>query len=103
MNTSSIVKWGGLAALAYFLYSKLQTNVGAPVASVLADIWLSLTLPPAMVLQGNILLPDGTLIPLQNSDVKQGPDGNVYLNLGGTFFRLYPSDANGNWPATRVA
>src|SRR5262249_36823077 len=98
-----LLKWGLIAGVVYVLYTMLKkSSFTDATSSYLADIWLSLTLPPAMVLQGNIVLPNGTLLPLQNSDVKQAPDGNVYLNLGGTFFMLQPSDANGNWPAVAV-
>jgi hypothetical protein len=52
-----------------------------------------------MNLLGNIQLPDGTLIPLQTVDVRQDPDGATIALYNGSLYQLYPSDANGNWPA----
>ena len=105
MNMSDILKWGVIAGIAYFLYQKFQTNIAAPTANFIADLWLSLTLPAYMVLQGNVKLPNGVLLPLQNADVREYPEGSgkVYLNLGGTFYQLQPSDTDGNWPAVLLS
>jgi hypothetical protein len=53
-------------------------------------------------LQGNIILPDGSMTPLQNADVRQSLDDQVYAKYQGHFYQLYPSDNNGNWPSVLV-
>jgi hypothetical protein len=56
-----------------------------------------------MGLNGNIVLPDGSQVGIQNLAVSQDCSGNVYVQyLGGTY-QLSPSNSCGNWPATRVA
>lgn len=107
--------WGiGVAGVGYVLYrlvnkvpQALNTATSA-VAQGIANIWLSL--PPAfggmdsaITVAGNVKLPDGTLVPVNNlirqirQDYNTPP--NVYANVNGTIYQLSPSDPQGNYPA----
>jgi hypothetical protein len=56
-----------------------------------------------MGLNGNVVLPNGNQVALQNLPVSQDCAGNVYVQyLNGTY-QLSPSNSCGNWPATQVA
>jgi hypothetical protein len=104
MNIKDTVQLGVLGVGAYLLYKFLSKvpKVTDPIATAIADFWIWATLPPAMTVQGNIILPDGSLAPLANATVKQSPDDQVYANYQGHFYQLYPADDNGNWPSVLV-
>ena len=83
------------------VYSGAQT-VTSPVSTGIADVILKLTQQPAMNVPGNVIYPDGTAAPLSQLKVFSGNDGNVYVKDRGSTWRLSPSDADGDWPATYV-
>lgn len=102
----------GVGAVGYILYktvSGVKKTAGSAVNAVstaIADTWLSLPwvgLPPNMTVLGEVVLPDGTLVPmsqLQNGKIREDPNDNVLANINGNIYQLSPSDANGNYPAT---
>jgi hypothetical protein len=82
---------------------KLVQPAANAVGSVVADFYTWAVLQrQSMNLLGNVILPDGTLAPLQGFDVRQSPDDQVYANYQGHFYQLYPADDNGNWPSVLV-
>jgi hypothetical protein len=106
----------GAGGVAYILYKSLGA-VGAAastavstVSSGIANAWLSLPLvglPPTMNVLGNVLLPNGTLVPLnslQGGDIRNDTSNppNVLANIQGTIYQLSPSNAQGNFPAALV-
>lgn len=104
MKTETIFQVAILGIVGYFGYELLKKGSQAAdyTSSQIADLWLSWTLPPPITLLGNIVLPDGTLIPLSTVSVRLAPNGNTYAQVGAAYYQLAPSDANGNWPATPV-
>lgn len=89
------------AGLAIYYFLKKSPLLTTP-ASWIADFYLWATLPAAMVLQGNIVMPDGSLVPLASATVKQNASGDVVALYGGHYYQLFPSDENGNWPSVLV-
>jgi hypothetical protein len=103
----------GLGGVGYLLYKSFSgvtaamTTATAPVASTIADIWLSLPfvgLPANMQVLGNVTLPTGTQIPMNSlvGKIRQDANGNVYANVSGSIYQLSPSDSQGNYPATLI-
>ena len=104
----------GIGIAGYALYVLFQKIPKLPtpgqIASKLID-WLALpfiNLPPAMQVLGNVVLPTGTMVPLNTlengqirQDLNQSPPA-VYANVSGSIYQLAPSDANGNYPAVYV-
>lgn len=92
-----------IGGLLYFLVSYLQKSsfIQTP-ANVIADFYAWLTLPPSMIVQGNVVLPNGSLVPLSLTDVRQNGANVVVAEYEGHYYQLSPSDANGNWPATLI-
>jgi hypothetical protein len=85
------------------VYSGAQT-LTAPVSNVITDAVLALNpLPASMNVPGNILFPDGTAAPLAQTPVYPDSAGNVYVKMYGSTWKLGPSDADGDWPATYVS
>jgi hypothetical protein len=84
---------------------------GERVADWIAKAWMAFDdlLPGqgGIQLLGNVVFPGNVLVPVQALSnagaIKQDrATGNVYANYSGKYWRLAPSDANGNWPATLV-
>lgn len=104
----------GLGGIGYILYKSLGTvatatnGVTNTVSSGIANAWLSLPLvglPAQMTVLGNVLLPNGTLVPLsslQSGQIRNDASGNVYANVSGTIYQLSPSNTQGNFPATLI-
>lgn len=96
----------------YWLYKKVpKPPTPSQIAQDIANIWLKLPwvgLPPAMVVLGNVKLPDGTLYPLkalQNGQIRQDNTQNppaVFANVNGDIYQLAPSDPEGNYPGAFV-
>ena len=94
----------------YWLWKKVPKPPGpAQIAQDIANLWLKLPfvgLPPAMVVLGNVKLPDGTLFPLknlENGQIRQDSSVDppaVYANVNGGIYQLSPSDQQGNYPGT---
>lgn len=102
MKTSDLIQLGLFAGAAYVLYqffTKQLPKVTQPVADMIANFYTWATLPPAMVVQGNLAFADGSTVPLSTVDVRQNGD-MVVASYAGHYYQLSPSDANGNWPAT---
>lgn len=112
MGSRDWMTLGIVAGVAYGLYklvgpgspgAKAADAVGGAIGWVVADFYTWAVLQRQnMNLVGNILLPGGTLVPLQDVDVRQSPAGAVFAEFQGHFYQLSPSDVNGNWPAALV-
>ena len=113
IDTRTLITIGLIGAGAYALYLVLQQvgKIGSGVATVvgqatnaattsIANTWVSLTTSNMGGVPGNILFPDGNVVPLASTTVKTDANGNVYVMEGGALYQLGQSDANGNWPAT---
>lgn len=106
MKTEDLIKLALIAGIAYALYyvvTSLQKAPGVDQAtSLIANFYSWLTLPPSMIVNGNIILPGGALVPLALTDVRQNGGGAVVAEYQGHFYMLSPSDANGDWPAMLI-
>ena len=103
MNARDIGTLGLMAGLAYAIYKLAPgfSKATNATADVIANFYTWATLPPAMVVQGNLSFADGSLVPLSMVDVRQ--QGNlVVASYAGHFYQLSPSDASGNWPAMLI-
>jgi hypothetical protein len=112
-DIEGVVQWAVIGGIAYLLYQTLNKAgqaaadagraVGDATGSLVADFYKWAVLDrQAMPPLGNIILPDGSLVSLQNVGVRQSPDNQVYANYQGHFYQLYPADDNGNWPSVLV-
>jgi hypothetical protein len=109
MKAQDAIPWILLGVAGYVLYqiaNKLKTGTDKVVnwtANQIAQLWIS-RLPPPIELLGNVKFPGNILVPLNQikNDVRQDDEGHVFVKYSGLFWQLSPSDANGNWPATRV-
>lgn len=92
-------------ALYYFL-GKVKDRVGdmtAPISQAIANAWLAITLPSPMNVLGGIAFGDGTVIDINDVQLRANQQtGAVQFLFGGHIYNLSASDANGNWPATLV-
>lgn len=103
MKTSDLLKLALLAAAVYFIYDYLKKSpFTQKPAGWIADFYTWLTLPPALVLNGNLSLPDGSLVPLSSADIRQNGANVVVAEYSGHFYQLQPSDSDGNWPAILI-
>jgi hypothetical protein len=106
----------GIGGIGYLLYktmsgvNKAVTGATGAVAQGIADIWLSLPyvgLGTGQQILGNVLLPSGTLVPLNSlsrGQIRQDNNTppNVYANVNGTIYQLSASNAQGNYPGALV-
>ena len=68
------------------------------VTQPIANAYVSLTSPAAPQVQGMILMPDGSTLPV--SSVSPSWIGNALVfSYQGTNYQLYGHDSNGNYPA----
>ena|ERR1051325_672230 len=113
MKTTDLLQIGLLGAVAYLLYkgfnfAKDTANQATDaVAQKIVD-WFGLLPAPSTMyrdLLGNILFPGNIRVPLSqfSGQVKTDSDGNVFVRYAGFVWQLSPSNANGDWPATRVS
>lgn len=87
--------------------SGIAKDVIDKASTAIADLWLTLKpLPPAIELLGNVKFPGNILIPLQQLSnaraVKGDAQGRVFVKYADMIWQLSPSNAYGNWEATRV-
>lgn len=81
----------------------INTALAAPEQAV-ANAYVGLTSGAPVVPAGNIVLPDGSLVPVaQLSPYVDSGSGNTMVAYAGHTYSLQPHDANGNWPATQVS
>lgn len=99
-DTGQLLLLGIGAYLLYKFYGTAQ-KIADPLTSAIANFYAWATLPPSMVVQGNLVFADGSTVPLANVDVRQ-QGSLVIANYAGHFYQLAPSDTSGNWPATLV-
>lgn len=101
----------GLAGVGYALWKisgafKQGVNyVTAPVSDAIASAINWYTATPPVITAGNVLFPNGALVPTTNFQVTSynGPQGfEARVTYQGRVYRLAEHDANGNYPATPV-
>jgi len=105
-KTSDTLQLALLAAGAYLLY-RLWNTASSAVASVTAkpvtaaaQAYVNLTTPGIQTV-GNVILPDGTPIPVGtvNPSPIPGSTSATFSYLGQQYYLNSPSDAAGNWQA----
>jgi len=92
VRTEKLLLYGGLAALAYYLWTKASGAVGSAISSAtapLANAYVGLTSGPSAqsLLQGQIAMPDGSTLPL--SSISSGTTW-----IGNTLTFVSPVDGN---------
>lgn len=106
MKTDKLILYGAIAVVAYVVWSKLTKTGQAAVntaGQVGANLWLTLfPLPAAMQVLGNVVMPNGSLIPVGSVQLRQDSDGNTFTQIAGTTYQLSPHDDQGNYPLTAV-
>ena len=101
-STKNILLIGGLAALAYYLFTKGSSSANSAEQSI-ACWWANLTMGPSAQsqLQGQVLMPCGqsfSTSQLQNMNLQQSSCGVTTFQSGGQTYQL-GSQVNGNYPA----
>jgi hypothetical protein len=99
---TNLVLLGVGALVLYQVLKKKIGDVTAPVSDAIAKLWLALTEQPPMQVVGDVVLPDGSTVPLSTLPIRADAQNRVYTNLSGHVYQLQPHDANGNWPAVLV-
>lgn len=105
---------GAIGVGLYFLYRTLSNTgqalscacqaISAGVCQAESSIANLIWKPGAqMGLNGNVVLPNGSQVALQNLPVSRDCAGNVYVQYLNATYQLSPSNSCGNWPATRVS
>jgi hypothetical protein len=100
----ALVAGGGYALYQYFK-KEGQKLIVNPLADAIAApiIGLENFFHQTPQTTGNIVLPDGTLVPTpQIRAYVDKPSGQTRVQYNGKVYALSPHDANGNWPATLV-
>lgn len=105
MNAKDTVNLAILAAVGFGLYKLLNKlpQVTAPLSAGIANLWVSLTGQPPMIVLGSVVFPDGNTAALSSLEVRADASGSAFVKYAGHVYQLQPSDANGNWPAVLVA
>ena len=102
-STKNILLIGGLAAVAYYLWSKGRSTLNS-AENTLACWWANLTMGPSVQsqLQGNVIMPCGSSFStsqLQDMCLQQdGVTGLTTFEYGGQTYQL-GSQICGNYPA----
>jgi hypothetical protein len=104
MKTESLIELALIAAGVYLLYKAWGTAASAANASVTAaaQAYVSLTSGPAMQATGNIILPTGTAISVNdvNPTPVSGTNSATFNYLGTQYYLNTPSDSStGDWTA----
>ena len=112
MNAKDVLQIGLLGAVAYLLYKGFNaaSDAASAATGAVADKiinWFGLKPAPSMMykdLLGNINFPGNVTVPLSQfaGQVRTDDSGNVFVKYAGYVWQLAPSNAYGNWPATRV-
>lgn len=110
MRTQDGLVLGGVAVAAYFLYQMVgavktgATSLLNPVSAGFANLWVTLTQQPAMMVLGSVAFPDGNTVAISSLPIRtDDASGNVYTQYAGHTYSLGQSDLlTGNWPATLV-
>jgi hypothetical protein len=111
MDTDDIKTYaliGGIGLGAYLLYkafSGVKTvvcAVTAPATAALANWYVSLTSCGAAIPTGQVLLPNGTAVPVAQLQVSSvaGTNSAMFTYGGQTYYLNSPHDSNGNWAAS---
>jgi len=91
----------GLLAIGGYVVYRTWNAAGNAISTAtapLANAWVSLTSPAAPQVQGQILMPDGTTIPV-GSVSPQWIGAALVFSYNGAQYQLYGHDSNGNYPA----
>ena len=113
MNAGTVIKWGVIGVGLYALYKWLAPgpNTGGcflskavgNVAQGISDTIINWTTCSPISLNGNVVLPNGSQVALNNLPVGQDCAGNVYVQYQGSSYQLSPSNSCGNYQATQVS
>jgi len=112
MKVSDWVGIGVVGVGGYVLYKLLSKvpQVTAPISNAIASAWVAATNALngsfTMQLLGNLVLPDGTLVPiaqLPSGAMRSTAGGDLQVLYNGHIWQMQPSDANGNFPVSVVA
>jgi hypothetical protein len=97
---------GGGAAI-WFLWKQFKAGVTAatdPLATGIANLWVKLFDAPSMVIPGNVVLPDGSKIPVNSLVIKTDTLNNLFTQISGRIYQFQPSDPiTGDWPLKQVS
>lgn len=101
MKRNDWLLYAGLGLAGFIAYEWLKSSTTGAINAVtqpLANAWVSLTSSPGASVQGMILMPDGSTLPV--SSVSPSWIGNALVfSYQGTNYQLYGHDSNGNYPA----
>jgi hypothetical protein len=105
-NPVEIEEWLPVVAVGvgiYFLYNALQnffgkTGTGGAVINSAAQAYVNLTSGGAIVPTGNVILPDGSTIPVSSINMN-ATTGAAFTYNGANYSIQSGTDANGNWTA----
>ena len=101
MKRNDWLLYAGLGLAGFIAYEWLKSSTTGAINAVtqpIANAWVSLTSPAAPQVQGMILMPDGSTLPV--SSVSPSWIGNALVfSYQGTNYQLYGHDSNGNYPA----
>jgi hypothetical protein len=108
VSTEDLIKLGLIAGIGYLIY-RAWGAVSAGVAAVTnvpvtaaAQAYVNLTSSPSMVAQGNVVLPDGTSVPISSLSPQPvaGTNSASVSYMGSQYYLNTPSDpTDGNWYA----
>jgi len=95
--------WIGGAIALYYLWSKTSgvvANITAPITNAAADAYVSMTAGGAATPSGNVVLPDGTSVPVAKLTPTIDASGDTTVSYGGSKYVVLPgTDSNGDWNA----
>lgn len=95
--------WIGGAIAAYFLLQKASgvvSSITAPLVNSAADAYVAMTAGGAAIPSGNIVLPNGTAVPVAQLTPTINSSGDTTINYGGATYTVLPgTDDDGNWQA----
>jgi hypothetical protein len=96
--------WIGAAIAAYYVWTKVSAGVSsvtAPVVDAAADAYVALTSGGAASAAGNVILPDGSSVPVSSINPVANSDGSTTFSQDGATYTIQPgTDSNGDWTAT---
>jgi hypothetical protein len=99
-----VLLWIGGAIAAYYVLQKVAGGIStltAPATTAAANAFVALTSGPAIVPTGNIILPNGTSVPVSTVQPTANSDGSTTINYGGSTYTVQPgTNSDGDWTAT---
>jgi hypothetical protein len=94
----------GAGAVIWYLSRQFQKQITDPLATGIANLWVKLFDAPSMVIPGNVVLPDGSKIPVNSLVIKTDTLNNLFTQISGRIYQFQPSDPiTGDWPLKQVS